>query len=72
MAYPIANNKLALCLCQAYLTTKDKGPANRIMQIYKAYDIPSGIDNNKYGVHPRIDTIKKYKTKVFDTVLVLD
>jgi hypothetical protein len=39
MAYPIANNKLALCLCKTYLKTKDKGTAKRIiMQIYKAYD----------------------------------
>jgi hypothetical protein len=72
MAYPIANNKLALCLCQAYIKTKNKGTAGRIMEIYKAYDVPFGIDSSKYGGHPGIDTILKYKTKVFDTVISLD
>jgi hypothetical protein len=71
-AYHLAQNKLGLCLCNAYLKRPDTATANEIMKMYKKYGrnaCPDTINSAKYN---NLDSILKYRNIAFDTRYMWD
>lgn len=65
-----AQRKLAACLCERYLQTKDPAVKNKIIELYneeEEYFPPStGITTN------HIDSIIKHRRKLFDPTILID
>jgi hypothetical protein len=70
MQLEAAQRKLAACLCEEYIKTKDSTIRNKIIELYnekESYFTPSTeitTDN--------IDSIIKYRKELFDTTIVID
>jgi hypothetical protein len=63
----VAQNKLALCLCNSYQIKPDTAVANHIIQIYKQFD---NYDSIRFNY--TIDSIIKHKKTVLDTTVSID
>ena len=63
-----ANNKLALCLCDTYRRKLDSSISNRIIQIYRKYN----MDSDSARINNNLDSIIKYRKTVLDTLILLD
>lgn len=68
----ISQNKLALCLCSLYKNKPDTTVANRIIKIYRQYDLLNNTDSLYLNKTPNLDSILKNKAAVFDTTVVID
>ena len=67
-----ANNKLALCLCDAYQQKHDTVIANRIFKIYREDGSHYGVDSVSYRSNRNIDSIIRNKKAIFDTLILID
>lgn len=65
-----AQRKLAACLCEDYLITKDTSVRNKIIELYnekESYFPPSSsITTND------IDSILKHRKELFDATILID
>jgi hypothetical protein len=67
--YFIAQNDLALCLCNAYLKKPVDTVARQILKIYKSYGTSISRDSVNNMRYNNLDSILKYKEKAFTRVL---
>lgn len=70
--YYSAKRKLGLCLCEAYLKKANLPTAKQILVLYKHYGYLLHQDSINYKPHTNLDTILKYRTQVFDPVILWD
>ena len=72
LEYPAANGRLAICLCEKYLNSKDPNIGRRVMLIYQTYGLPLPPDTTYRVTIPPLDTVVKYRKMAFDTLVALD
>jgi hypothetical protein len=68
--YGASQNKLGVCLCNIYKQKPDTSISNQIIKIYKKYGNHYLYDSVR--LYNNIDSIMKYKDKLFDTVVQVD
>jgi hypothetical protein len=71
MELEAAQRKLALCLCEQYILTRDSTVMNKIIELYnekETYFTPS----EKIIKTNSIDSIIRHKKDLFDTTIVID
>lgn len=69
MELEAARRKLALCLCDRYIETKDTAVKAKIIEILKANET---YFTKPLGTELSIDTILVYKDKIFDPTILID
>jgi len=69
--YRAAQSNFALCLCKIY-RHGDTAISNRIIEIYKETGNPIGPDSVYKLKNSGVDTIIKYRSEAFDTLILVD
>ncbi len=70
--YQLAKHKLALCLCNAYSRKKDIEVGKQLIKLYRQHGNSIAPQGDSRGSYNSLDSILKYRTMAFDTVLVSD
>ena len=69
--YRVAQSNFALCLCKIY-QPGDTAISDRIIKIYKETGNPIGPDTVYKLKNSGVDNIIKYRSKAFDTLILVD
>ena len=73
MEYAAAQRKLALCLCNEYIKSKDPEAGKKIYEIYKkGYGNYWQGNDDESGSYNNLDSLIKYKETIFDTTITID
>jgi hypothetical protein len=69
--YIAAENKLSLCICSFYDTTRSAFAKTEIMKRYKKYGPTNDLDTFRKAPY-NFDSVLKYRNKIFDTTIMVD